>query len=162
MARYLPIAEPAQRRHRSLARFGPAGTAAVEAANIRIGIDRAHRLAGQPQPLRAVCVEPRDGRHQCLGVRVERMLEYLGGRPGFDDFAEIHHQHAIANQPHHGKVVGNEQIAHAEFLLQPLQELKNDHLNRNVERRRRLIEHQQIRLDGDSAGDADAGALAAR
>ena len=65
-------------------------------------------------------------------------------------------------QPHHGQIVRDEQIAHAEFFLQPLQQLKNDHLNRDVERRRRLVEHQKVGLDGDGAGDADAGALAAR
>ncbi len=39
--------------------------------------------------------------------------------------------------------------------------LKNDDLHRDVERRGRLVEHQKVGLDGNGAGDADAGALAA-
>src|SRR5215467_13199688 len=44
-------AEPAQRRHGERAGLDPARAAAVEAADIRIGIDRAPRLARQSQPL---------------------------------------------------------------------------------------------------------------
>ena len=57
--------------------------------------------------------------------------------------------------------MGDKQIAHAEFSLQPLQELKDDHLNGNVERSGRLVKHQKVGLDRDGARDADAGALAA-
>jgi hypothetical protein len=46
-------------------------------------------------------------------------------------------------------------------FLELLQELEDHHLNRNVERRRRLVEHQKVGLDRDGAGNADAGALAA-
>lgn len=63
-------------------------------------------------------------------------------------------------EPHHGKIVRDKQIAHAEFLLEPLQQLQNDHLHRHVERGRALIKHQRVRLDCNRAGDADAGALA--
>ncbi len=48
------------------------------------------------------------------------------------------------------------------LALEPLQELKDDHLHRHVKRGGRLVEHQQVRLDGNGAGNADAGALTAR
>jgi hypothetical protein len=40
--------------------------------------------------------------------------------------------------------------------------LQDHRLNRDVERGRRLVQHQQARPAGDGAGDADAGLLAAR
>ena len=161
MAGDLAIAEAAQRRHRGLAGIGAARAAAVEAADIRIGIDRAARLAGEPQPRAAIVAEARHRGDQRLRIGMQRMLEHFHRRAGFHDLAEIHHQHAVAQQPHHGEIVRDEQIAHAELFLEPLQELKDDHLNRNVERGGRLVEHQKIGLDRDGAGNADAGALAA-
>ena len=89
------------------------------------------------------------------------MREHFRGRAGLDDLAEIHHQHPVAQQPHHGQIVRDEQIAHAELVLEPLQELQDDDLHGNVERRGRLVEHQKVGLDRDGAGNADAGALAA-
>ena len=89
------------------------------------------------------------------------MLEHFAGRPGFHDLAEIHHQHAVAQEPHYGKIVRHEQIAHAELFLEPLQELQDHHLNGDIQRRGRLVEHQKLWLDRDGAGDANAGALAA-
>ncbi len=90
------------------------------------------------------------------------MFEHFARRPRFHDLAEIHHQHTVAQKPDHGKVVRDEQVAHAGVLLQPLQQLENDDLHGNVQRRGRLVEHQEIGLDRHGAGDADAGALAAR
>ena len=55
----------------------------------------------------------------------------------------------------------NEQVAHAEFAFEPLQELQDDDLHRNVERGRRFVEHQKVGLDRDGAGNANARALAA-
>ena len=66
--------------------------------------------------------------------------EDLGRRSRFDDLAEIHDQHAVAQQAHHVEVVANEQVAHAELALQPLQELQDHDLHRHVECRGRLVE----------------------
>ena len=88
--------------------------------------------------------------------------EHLGGRAGFDDLAEIHHQHAVAQQAHDVEVVADEQVAHAELVLELLQELQDHDLHRDVERRGRLVEDQQLGLDGDGAGDAHPRLLAAR
>ena len=89
------------------------------------------------------------------------MIEYVARRTGFDDLAEIHHQHPVAEQPHHAQVMRHEQIAHAELALEPLQQLQDDDLHRHVKRGGRLVEDQQIGLDRDRARDADAGALTA-
>src|ERR1700738_3148199 len=50
MAGDLPGAEAAQFWHRGLAHSGAQRTTAIEAADVRIGIDWAARLAGRPQP----------------------------------------------------------------------------------------------------------------
>src|ERR1700722_8029833 len=67
MAGDLPGAEAAQFWHRGLAHSGPQRTTAIEAANIRVGIDRAARLAGQPQPPAAIVMQTRHGGNQRLG-----------------------------------------------------------------------------------------------
>ena len=36
------------------------------------------------------------------------LLEHFDGGPRFHDLPQIHHQHAIAKQPHHGKIVRHE------------------------------------------------------
>ena len=80
MARDLPGAEAAQFWHRGLAHSGAQRATAVEAANIRIGIDRAARLAGQPQPPGAILMQTRHGGNQRLGIGMQRTLEDFRGR----------------------------------------------------------------------------------
>ena len=60
------------------------------------------------------------------------------------------------------RVVGDEEIGQAELLLQVLQQVDHLGLDRHVERRHRLVADDQLGLDGERAGDADALALAAR
>ena len=69
-------------------------------------------------------MHPRHGGNKRLCIGMQRMREDFRGRAGFDDLAEIHDQHPVAQQPHDGEVVRNEQIAHAELALEPLQELQ--------------------------------------
>src|ERR1700729_2954360 len=64
MAGDLPGAEATQFWHRGLAHSGTQRTTAIEAANIRVGIDRAARLAGQPQPPPAIVMQTRPGRSE--------------------------------------------------------------------------------------------------
>src|SRR5216683_706105 len=152
----------AQERHfRRTARLA-LGAAAVEAADRRIGIDRAARLAAQPQPAHALLrIGLRDGRDQRARIGVPGVGEDLGRGSFLDDLAEIHHQHAIAQQAHHVEIVAHEQVAHAELALELLQELQDHDLHRDVEGGGRLVQDQQLGFDGDGAGDADPGLLAA-
>ena len=64
-------------------------------------------------------------------------------------------------QPHHVEVVRDEQIAHPERLLEVLQQIEHDRLDRHVQRRGRLVEDDEIGLERDRARDADAGLLPA-
>jgi hypothetical protein len=57
--------------------------------------------------------------------------------------------------------VRDEQVGQAELVLQVVEQVDHAGLDRDVERRDRLVEHQQLRAEGQRAGDADALALAA-
>ena len=78
-----------------------------------------------------------------------------------DDLAEIHHRDAVADVLDHREVVGDEQVGEAEFLLQVHQQVDHLRLHRDVERRHRLVADDQLRLQRQRAGDAEALALAA-
>src|ERR1700719_1114972 len=88
MAGDLPGAEAAQFWHRGLAHGGAQRTTAIEAADGRIGIDWAARLAGQPQLPTAILVQTRHGRNQRLGIGMQRALEDFRGGGRLDDLGE--------------------------------------------------------------------------
>jgi hypothetical protein len=62
---------------------------------------------------------------------------------------------------HHGEVVGDEQIGQPQALAQRLEQVDDLRLDRDVERRDRLVADDEVGLDRERAGDADALALAA-
>ena len=60
------------------------------------------------------------------------------------------------------KIVRNEDVSDARLLLNILQQINDLRLDRDIERRYRLVADQHLRLDRESAGDADALPLSAR
>ncbi len=58
--------------------------------------------------------------------------------------------------------MGDEKVRQFELLLQIFQQVDDLCLNRNVERRDRLVADDETGFDRQGAGDADALALAAR
>ena len=60
-----------------------------------------------------------------------------------------------------GEVVRDEHIGDAFFALQADQQVEDLAAHRDVERRHRFVEHDQVGPGGDGAGDGDALALAA-
>ena len=103
----------------------------------------------------------RDRREQIARVLRLRREQHPLGRPLLHDLARLHDDHAVAQQPHDVEIVRDEQIAHPERLLEVLQQIEHDRLHRDVERRGRLVEDDEIGLERDRARDADAGLLAA-
>ena len=103
----------------------------------------------------------RDRREQVARVLRLRREQHPLGRPLLDDLPRLHDDHAVAQQPHHVEVVRDEQIAHAERLLEVLQQVEHHRLHRDVERRGRLVEDDEIGLERDRARDADARLLPA-
>ena len=61
----------------------------------------------------------------------------------------------------HRQVVGDEQVRQVELLPKVLQQVDDLRLDGDIQRRHRFIQHQELRLDRQSAGDADALTLAA-
>ncbi len=78
-----------------------------------------------------------------------------------DELAEIHHRDAVADVLHHGEIVRDEQIGQPEALLQVLQEVDDLRLDRDIERRDRLVAHDQVGIGSERPRNADALALAA-
>ena len=62
---------------------------------------------------------------------------------------------------HHREIVRDEDVGEAEAPLQVAQQVEHLRLDRDVERRDRLVADDQLRLDRERAGDRDALALAA-
>ena len=59
------------------------------------------------------------------------------------------------------EVVRDEDVGEPELALQVLEQVEDLRLHRDVERRDRLVADDQLRVDGERAGDADALPLAA-
>ena len=115
-----------------------------------------HRLA--PAPLRH---EPRDRAQEALGIGVARRVEDLPAGADLDDLAEVHYRDAIRHVPHHRQLVRDEQHGQPELVAQVLQQVQDLRLDRNVERRHRLIQHQEARPHGECPREADPLALPA-
>ena len=60
------------------------------------------------------------------------------------------------------EVVGDEQVGQAELALQVVEQVQDLALDRHVERRDGLVADDEVGVDRERPGDADALALAAR
>ena len=89
------------------------------------------------------------------------MLEQFALARDLDDLAQVHHRDARRDVAHHGQVVRDEDVGEAQAPLQVLQQVDHLRLDRDVERRHRLVADDQLRLHRQRARDADALALAA-
>ena len=78
-----------------------------------------------------------------------------------DNAAEIHHRDPVADVAHHRQVVGDEQIGEAQFGLQVIEHVDDLGLDRDVQRRDRLVGDDEGRIGRQGAGHADALPLAA-
>ncbi len=78
-----------------------------------------------------------------------------------DDAAEIHHRDPVADMRDHGEVVRDEQIGEAELAAQGGEQFDDLRLDRNIQRGDRLVADDEVRMQHQRAGDADALALAA-
>ena len=75
--------------------------------------------------------------------------------------AQIHHRNTVGNILHDVQVVGDEHIGQVQLLLQILQQIDDLALNGNVQSGDGLIAHNKLRLNGQSAGNADTLTLTA-
>ena len=90
-----------------------------------------------------------------------RVVEDRVARAELDRMAEVDHHHLVGDVAHDGKIVRDEYIGEREFLLQAREQVERLGADRYVQRRHRLVEHQDLRPQHERAGDGDALALAA-
>ena len=91
-----------------------------------------------------------------------RRAEQARRRGLLDDLAGIHHGNVVADLGHHAQVVGDHDDARVGLLAQLDQQVEDLRLDSDVERRGRLVGDQQGGGAGQSHGDHDALAHAAR
>jgi hypothetical protein len=104
-------------------------------------------------------VDVRHRLHQFARVVGLRIGEELAALALFDDAAGAQHDGAVAHHAHDIEVVADEQEGEIVLAAQPVQELQHHRLYRDVERRGRLVKHQQPRPAGDRTRDSDARAF---
>ncbi len=68
----------------------------------------------------------------------------------------------VGDVAHDAQVVRDEDVGQVELVLQLVEQVDHLRLDRDVERRDRLVEQDQLRVDGERPRDPDPLALAAR
>ncbi|CAM5594698.1 hypothetical protein SGLAM104S_00239 [Streptomyces glaucescens] len=61
----------------------------------------------------------------------------------------------VRDVPHRSQIVGDERTRGPGILPQPAQQVENPGPHRHIQRGHRLVEQQQLRLDGQRAGEGD-------
>src|SRR3954465_14701192 len=90
-----------------------------------------------------------------------RLAVEIVPRPKLDGAAEVHDHHAVRDMADDVPIVGDEDVGGPEVVLQVLEQVEDLRLDRDVERRHRLVADDQLRIDRERTRDADALALAA-
>ena len=140
--------------------LGPRAAGAEAAARRRV--DRARRLPGQGRRrARRLGVGLHGRGEQGRRVVVGRRLVEQVGRCDLAQAPEVHDGHPVAHVLDDGQVVRNEEDGQVVLLLQVLQQVEDLRLHRHVEGGDDLVADEQLRLEHEGAGDADALALAA-
>ena len=93
---------------------------------------------------------------QRLRVRVQRPRVQLLRVGDLDHPADVHHHHPVGDVLHHRQVVADEQVGQPQSLLQVLQQVDDLGLHRDVQRRHGLVADDQVGVQGQRPGDADA------
>lgn len=83
------------------------------------------------------------------------MREELLGIGQLHYFPQIHYCHPIAYVFDHRKVVCNEKVGKVKLFLKVLKKIDNLRLDGDVERRDRLIGHDQLRVESEGTCNPD-------
>ena len=92
---------------------------------------------------------------------MERLRVELARAGELHDPAEVHHRDPVADVAHDRQVVGDEQVGQPESVLEPLEQVDDLGLDRDVERADRLVGDDEVGVERERPGDADALPLAA-
>jgi len=95
-----------------------------------------------------------------LGVGMGRVCrdEFRGAF--FDEFTVFENRDLIADVFNDCEVVGNEEVSKVKFFLEIHQKVDDLGLDRDIECTDRFVADDELRFDGEGAGNADALALA--
>src|SRR5216684_3630299 len=84
-----------------------------------------------------------------LRVRMNRVPEELLGGCDLPHLPEVHYHHPVCDVPHEAEVVSDEHVRKVQPVFQSREHAYDLRLNRNVQRRSRLIEHDERRIRGE-------------
>ena len=89
------------------------------------------------------------------------MLVEIVDRRHLHDPAEVHHRNAVAHVADDREIVRDEEVGEPQLALQVGEQIEDLRPDRDVERRDRLVADDEVGMQGDGAGNADALALTA-
>ncbi len=78
----------------------------------------------------------------------------------FDEFTVFENRDLVADVFDDGEIVGNEKVGEVKFFLEVHQKVDDLGLDRNIEGTDRFVTDDELRFDGEGAGNADTLALA--
>ena len=138
-----------------------AGTARVEDA-ARGQRGGARDVALELDPVSPAAVDRRHGGEERLGVRVVRTVEDDVGRAELLQPSEVEHGDPIGDVADDAEVVRDEEVRDPLLRLQLDEQVEDRRLHGDVERRRRLVADDELRIAGERPRDRDALLQAAR
>src|SRR5690606_29929332 len=100
------------------------------------------------------------GGEEGAGIILAWRFEDLADGSQFDDFALLHDHHVIGKIADDRQVVGDEDEGDAHLLAQPVEQRDHLPLYGDVEGGDGFVADDQLRLEGERAGDRDALTLA--
>ena len=106
-------------------------------------------------------IDDGDRPHQAVRVRMEWAAEQHFAGTGFHDAPPVHDRHSRAEEADDREIVGDEEVRKVVLPLELAQEVQHLRLDRDVEGRDRLVEHDEARRGRERAGHGDALTLAA-
>ena len=107
------------------------------------------------------CSNPWHLGHQGLRIGMIGSGKYLGSRTFLHNSAQIHDDDTICEMADHAQVVADEQVGEIEPSPQINEKVQDLRLDRDIKRRYGLVADQQVGLQCQRPGNADALPLAA-
>src|SRR6516164_3424348 len=124
-------------------------------------VEPRHRPLHLAEPV-ASTADPRDRAHQATRIGVPGIGDDVAYGTNLDDPPGIHDRDAVRRLGNDAYVVGDQHDCRAVVTTQPSQQSQDLRLNRNIERRCRLIGDDQLRIGGNRQCNDDALPHAAR
>ena len=90
---------------------------------------------------------------------MKRVLVQIVSWCHLDDLPEIHDGDPRRDVANHREVVGDEEVGEAELVLELLEQVDDLRLNRDVERRHRLVADEKLGVQRERTSEPDALAL---